>query len=84
MKGITFHRKVNVLKFERKDTMKLRTKLNILASIFVLIRSIRNMTRGMRSTSPVLVATTSALVTAAAFMVAPRINEEIKARRVLS
>jgi hypothetical protein len=42
------------------------------------------MTRGMRSTSPVLVATTSALVTAAAFMVAPRINEEIKARRVLS
>ena len=69
---------------ERKDTMKLRTKLNILVSIFVLIRSMRNMTRGLRSTSPVLIATTSALVTAAAFMAAPRINEEIKARRVLS
>jgi len=69
---------------ERKDTMKLRTKLNILVSIFVLIRSMRNMTSGLRSTSPVLIATTSALVTAAAFMAAPRINEEIKARRVLS
>lgn len=64
--------------------MKLRTKLNILVSIFVLIRSMRNMTSGLRSTSPVLIATTSALVTAAAFMAAPRINEEIKARRVLS
>jgi hypothetical protein len=69
---------------ERKDTMKLRTKLNILASIFLLVRSMRTMTKGLRSTSPVLIATTSALVTATAFMVAPRINEEIKARRVLS
>jgi hypothetical protein len=69
---------------ERKDTMKLRTKLNILASIFLLVRSMRTMTRGLRSTSPVLIATTSALVTATAFMVAPRISEEIKARRVLS
>gem|GEM_PF-1793395 len=64
--------------------MKLRTKLNILASIFLLVRSMRTMTKGLRSTSPVLIATTSALVTATAFMVAPRINEEIKARRVLS
>ncbi len=69
---------------ERKDTMKLRTKLNILVSIFVLIRSMRNMTSGLRSTSPVLIATTSALVTAAAFIVAPKVCEEVKARKVLS
>jgi len=69
---------------ERKDTMKLRTKLNILASIFVLVRSMRTMTKGLRRTSPVLIATSSALVTAAAFIVAPKVCEEVKARKVLS
>ncbi len=64
--------------------MKLGTKIRILTAIFVLIRSMMNMTKGLRKTSPVLIATTSALATFTAFVVTPKVCKEVKMRKVLS
>lgn len=67
-----------------KLTTKIKVIIKILTAFVVLANSMRTMTRGLRETSRVLIITTSALVTMAAFLVTPCIREEIKARKVLS
>ncbi|WP_422486964.1 hypothetical protein [Gudongella sp. DL1XJH-153] len=64
--------------------MRFGTKIRILTAILVLIRSMMNMTRGLRKTSPVLIATISAVATFTAFVVTPKVCKEVRSRRVLS